>query len=87
MNRQEARRYAHLVAAGIVAERAVELEALMQYRDSADGRLIIASLRMLAEQHDRYRPKSTDHAPKLREPISTPLLDMIDAQPEGVVST
>lgn len=77
MTRDEARRFAHLLAAQ-------SIQQLTTTGYGTDGPAIMRALAGLAEQHMRYGPKSTDRAPNQTKPVSTPLLDSI-GDPDGAI--
>jgi hypothetical protein len=78
MNKQEAKRYAHKIAADAIDR---ELDVWLAVADTSDGQQVLAALRAVVEQHRRFGPKSTDHVPQLRAPLDTPLLDVLDREP------
>lgn len=71
MTRDEARRYAHRLAAEAI-------QRLTTQGYGVDGPPIMSALAALAEQHLRYGPKSTDRPPNQVVPHTTPLFDSVD---------
>jgi len=66
MNRYEAARYAHQLAAEAI-------ERAAQRATGPDAAAIASALRRIVEQHRRFGPKSTDRAPRSVPYISEPL--------------
>jgi hypothetical protein len=85
MNRQEARRYAHKLAADGLDYTLASL-SLGGYEHTSDGLEIVQALRALTEQHRRYGPKTTDRPPRLRVRAETPLFDALEPTQQDLAS-
>jgi hypothetical protein len=78
MKRHEVKRYAHAV----VVE-AIDDVAETWWDHGPDGPAIRAALSAIREQHARWSPKAADARPRGMPKPETPLLDVLDAEPQS----
>jgi hypothetical protein len=78
MKRHEAKRYAHFIIAT-----AIHGVPEMWWDHGPDGPAIRAALAAIREQHERWSPKAADAKPRGMPKPETPLLDVIDHEPQS----